>query len=91
MIPPRFKHQEETVIRLKDAPILLDSSDPGTGKTRSQLDAFANSTGEKAGLVIAPKNLLQAAWEQDCKEFTPHIRTSIAYAKNREKAFNPNR
>ena len=88
IIPPRFIHQEATVKRLAGAPILLDSSDPGTGKTRSQLDAFAASSGEKAALVIAPKNLLQAAWNLDVQEFTPHIRTSLAYAYNREKAFN---
>jgi SNF2 family DNA or RNA helicase len=70
-------------------PRVLDASDPGTGKTRVQIDLCTarRFAGGKAVLVIAPKSLLRSAWENDFKKFSPSIVTSVATAANREKAF----
>lgn len=87
--PPPFKHQSVSVGFMLKNPRVLDSSDPGTGKTRVQIDLFAKrfaKTG-KCALIIAPKSLLRSAWQDDFKKFAPHIRTSVATAANREKAF----
>lgn len=71
-------------------PRVLDASDPGTGKTRVQIELFAarRATGGGAALVIAPKSLLRSAWEDDFKKFAPHINVSVAPADKREAAFN---
>lgn len=58
-----------------------------TGKTRAHLDAFNNRPGHKRALVLAPLSILETAWWADAVTFTPNLRLSIAYAKNREKAF----
>jgi SNF2 family DNA or RNA helicase len=65
-------------------------SDPGTGKTRAHLEAFANTRRNGGGpaLVFAPKSILQPAWGDDIEKFTPHLRYSIATASNRQKAFS---
>lgn len=72
-----------------DRPAVLDASDPGTGKTRVQIDLCAarKAAGCKATLVIAPKSLLRSAWQDDFRRFAPHITTSVATATNRDKAF----
>lgn len=68
---------------------VLDSSDPGTGKTRVQIELFnaRRRRGGGAALIIAPKSLLRSAWQDDFEKFAPHIRTVIAPAEKREKAF----
>jgi SNF2 family DNA or RNA helicase len=88
-IPPRFKNQDETLARIiaPGSTMLFDTSDPGTGKTRSQLDGIMAGSGNRSTLVIAPKNLLQAAWGNDIDKFTPDLTYSIAQARNREKMF----
>lgn len=83
---PLWAHQKRTLARAKRMPRLFDTSDPGTGKTRAHLEAFASRKGKKA-LVIAPKSLLESAWQNDAAEYTPHLRVSIAYAENRAEAF----
>ena len=71
-------------------PRVLDGSDPGTGKTRVQIELFAarRAAGGGAALVIAPKSLLRSAWEDDFKKFAPQIKVSVAPADKREQAFN---
>lgn len=88
-IPPRFAHQEQTFQRQLNTDCLFDTSDPGTGKTRVQLDAFEEhrKNGGKCGLVLAPKSLLYPAWVEDAKKFTPNLKISVATAPNREKYF----
>lgn len=88
-IPKPFEHQTYTTQRILDDRFILNASDAGTGKTRGTLDAldvFCRETGN-AALVLAPKSILQAAWQEDAKKFTPALQTSIAYAHNRKKAF----
>lgn len=67
---------------------VLDTSDPGTGKTFVQIMAWvaAMKKGE-AMLVLAPKSLLDTAWAADIEKFAPHLRVSVARAENREEAF----
>jgi len=84
-----FKHQTESLNRFLTIPRGLDLSDAGTGKTRVQIDLFATrrAKGGKCALILAPKSLLETAWVDDIEKFAPHLRTSVAYASNRDKAF----
>ena len=64
-------------------------SDAGTGKTRAWLEVLRarfKQLGGKA-LVLAPKSILKNAWGDDIRKFTPELTYSIAYASNRQKAF----
>lgn len=84
-VPPLFNHQKKSVKFYRENDRVFDSSDPGTGKTRVALEAI-QASGDTT-LVIAPKSLLRSAWEEDAKLFTPDLKTSIAFAANRHKAF----
>lgn len=86
---PLFEHQEESVEYIRTHERTFDASDPGTGKTRVAIEAFArrrHNGGGKA-LVLAPKSLLRAAWEHDIVRFTPTLKASIAFAECRDIAF----
>lgn len=88
--PPLYKHQEFSVARMDETPILFDMSDPGTGKTRVQIEAFVKrrrKRGKKA-LILATKSLLDAAWRHDFQTFAPNMVVSIAYASNRKQALS---
>lgn len=87
---PRFKHQAVSMKRLKASPIIFDTSDPGTGKTRSEVEDFAirRRAGGKCMLVLATKSLLDPAWAADFAKFAPDMKVSLAYAANRQKAFD---
>jgi len=84
-----FKHQTKTLDRFRTIPQGLDLSDAGTGKTRVQIDLFAEryAVSGKCALILGPKSLLETAWDDDITKFAPHLETSIAYASNRETAF----
>lgn len=90
-VPPPFAHQLETVKVLLRENATLDASDPGTAKTRGHLEAWAHRRREDGGkclLVLAPKSILQSAWGNDIDKFFPEEFTySVAYATNREAAF----
>jgi SNF2 family DNA or RNA helicase len=90
--PPLFNHQRVSIDFLKDRARTYDASDPGTGKTRVAIEAFAARRLNNAGcaLVLAPKSLLRAAWQDDFEKFAPLLTTSVATATNREKAFAEN-
>jgi SNF2 family DNA or RNA helicase len=89
MLKP-FKHQAESVKRFEKIPCGLDYSDAGTGKTRIQIDLFSprRRAGGGRALILAPKTLLEAAWIADFEKFAPDMKCVVAYARNREKAFN---
>jgi len=63
-----------------------------TGKTRAHLEAFAKRRRKGGGclLVIAPKSLLETAWQDDAAEFVPDMNSVAAYVENREEAFQLN-
>jgi len=90
-VKPLYEHQQQTVDFLADNPRALITSDPGTGKTRSVLEHYAQvkKSDPKTGrmLVLAPLSILKPSWADDIAEFTPQISAVVAYAKNREKAF----
>jgi SNF2 family DNA or RNA helicase len=83
--PPPYEHQTDTTQFIINNPRCFITSDPGTGKTRSVLDAHVplNCT----TLVFAPLSILEAAWVDDIKKFQPTINCGVAYAKNRKKIF----
>lgn len=81
-----FEHQATTTQFILDNPRVLITSDPGTGKTRSVLDAYAQRREGKL-LVLAPLSILAASWGDDCSKFQPGLTYSIAYARNRVEAF----
>jgi len=87
MIPAPFKHQEETSQFIVEHPSTFITSDPGTGKTRSVLDALTSIEGRT--LVLAPKSILQPSWGEDIKTFTPNLSYAIASAPDtaRKAAF----
>lgn len=86
---PLYEHQLTSVNVFKTRPIGLDASDPGTGKTRVQIELFASrrSRGGGCALIIAPKSLLRSAWEEDIRKFAPHLKTSVCPAAGRERRF----
>ena len=84
MLEP-FEHQKTTTDFINITPRCLITSDPGTGKTRSVLDAIVNH--DARTLVIAPLSILESSWVDDIKKFQPQLTYSVAFAKNRAKAF----
>jgi len=80
-----FEHQKVTTDFINRNSRCLITSDPGTGKTRSVLDALVGR--EQRTLVLAPLSILEASWGDDILKFTPDLTYAVAYAKNREKAF----
>jgi SNF2-related domain len=84
-----FAHQSRSLAFLADKAECFDMSEPGTGKTYVHLKSFArrHAASRKSGLVLATKSLLEAAWAEDARKFTPEIRVSVAWAKNRQEAF----
>lgn len=87
--PPCFKHQIASVKFMGTRQRVLDASDPGTGKTRVQIEHFMarRNRGGKAALVIAPKSLLRSAWQDDFKKFAPGVKAVVATADKRQQAF----
>ncbi len=88
-VPPLYKHQEGDIETELANDRVLDTSDPGTGKTRTRLEVFAKRRVKGAGcmLAIVPKSAIHSTWANDCRKFTPWLTTSEAYAENREEAF----
>lgn len=87
--PPLFKHQIDSVKFMSTRSRVLDSSAPGLGKSRVQIELFAarRKRGGGAALIIAPKSLLRSAWQDDFQKFAPEIQTIVAPAEKREQAF----
>jgi SNF2 family DNA or RNA helicase len=87
-VKPRWKHQAESLDFFDRSPIGFDNSDPGTGKTRVQVESYANrSKSRRRMLVLCPKTLMRPAWGADIERFAPRLTASFADADNREEAF----
>ena len=50
---PLFAHQKESVSFLKKSDIVFDTSDPGTGKTRVEVEDFAARRRRGSGQQVA--------------------------------------
>jgi SNF2 family DNA or RNA helicase len=88
--PPLFDHQSETIDFAANVLTVFDTSDPGTGKTRSWIEvilADIESDPSRKFVVFAPKSILEPAWGADLIKFAPQLSYSIANANNRKKAF----
>lgn len=84
---PLWPHQQQTLKFLAGAPRSLDTSDPGTGKTRAHIENYAKRASRKRLLVVCPKTLMTSAWGADIEKFAPHLTVSFAFAANRDEAF----
>ena len=84
--PALYKHQRVTSDFIAANERVIVTSDPGTGKTRSVLQAYTENKDGKM-LVIAPLSILQPSWGDDIDYFNPELKYAVAYAKNREKMF----
>lgn len=89
-IPPLFPDQKRDVKMELDAGRVFDASEPGTGKTRKRIEVFTKRrvAGGGCALVFAPKSLLRSAWEADARKYAAWMKTSVAYAENRQEAFD---
>lgn len=88
---PRMPHQTTTFEALKKHDHFLDFSDPGTGKTRSQIDMIAERRKDpeyKSTLVICPKSLMYSTWVCEIEKWQPHLTCITAPAVKREVAFD---
>jgi len=88
-IPPLFKAQQEFVnFCLQHEPQrILNTSDPGTGKTRASLTAWFASPGKRRLLVAAPLSILGAAWKADIfKYFPDNTGVAIAHGSAQKRA-----
>ena len=56
---PLFTHQKESVSFLKKSDIVFDTSDPGTGKTRVEVEDFA-ARRRRGGAWVAAWPVVQA-------------------------------
>lgn len=91
MILPPFAHQKVTSQFLVDHPRTIVTSDPGTGKTRSVADAYAQlkAANPDCGrlLVVAPLSILEVSWADDLKKFQPGLTFGFCTAGDREDGF----
>jgi SNF2 family DNA or RNA helicase len=85
----RYEHQNVSVNFIRSTPIVLDASDPGTGKTRVVVETFAERRMRGGGklLVVAPRTILRVAWKNEFYKFAPHLIVEIASAERRLEAF----
>ena len=91
MIPPLFKAQQDFVdFCLSHSPQrILNTSDPGTGKTRGSLEAWYRTPGRQRLVVVAPLSILGPAWRNDAAQYFPEIGAVIAHGspEKRRDAF----
>lgn len=86
---PLFSHQKDDIAFELARDRVYDTSDAGTGKTRTRLEVYAKRRALGAGcaLVIGPKNVMRSAWEADCKRYTPWLTLVCCYAETRDQDF----
>lgn len=86
---PLFAHQKDDIQFELARDRVFDTSDAGTGKTRTRLEVYSKrrAQGAKCALVIAPKNILRSAWDIDCRRYTPWLVMTCCKAETREKDF----
>jgi len=85
--PPLYAHQIEDVAHILKNPKTLNFSSPGTGKTRTCIEAIRARKNEGRTLVLCPKSIMRPAWGNDLDRFAPEISYSIADASHRAEGF----
>lgn len=85
--PPLLKHQERDVQFSLNTPIVFNTSDPGTGKTRTTIETVIRRADPGRVLVLCPKSIMQPAWGNDLEKFS-NFTYAIASADKRQKAFD---
>lgn len=90
-MPDIYAHQEAMANKANNSDVVLNTSDPGTGKTYGTLLGFLKR--KRAGkaqraLVVAPLTILEPSWGADIRNFTT-LTYSIAHGspRKRELAF----
>lgn len=83
-------HQKQSLAHNDKTDIVFDCSAPGTGKTAVRLWAFLkrHKTYKHKMLVLCPRTIMRAVWENSAHEIAPNLRVAVADAKSR-KAINP--
>lgn len=84
---PLWPHQQQSLEFFQTTKIGFDNSDPGTGKTRVQLEHYARRRPRGRLLILCTKTLMESAWATDIQKYTPKLTFALATAANREKAF----
>ncbi|BAU16353.1 hypothetical protein FDH89_gp25 [Pseudomonas phage phiR18] len=84
-------HQKKTLKKRGETSILLDLSEPGTGKSVAHATHFVEhrKAGGGAGLIVAPLSLIDTVWPHEVGLVDPDVDISVAFANNRAKAFQP--
>lgn len=87
--PLFWNHQQQSYTLFSKTPRGMDFSDPGTGKTAVQACLYNLRPKQARGrlLVLCPKTLMVSAWAVDLEKFAPTLTVSLAYADQREEAF----
>lgn len=86
-VPKAWPHQEATKRFGQKTNRILDTSDPGVGKTRAHVELFAERNTGKRCLVVCPKTLMRSAWGNDIARFVPKLTVAFADADTRTEAF----
>lgn len=87
-LPPLFNHQSVTVEHLVLNDRSFDLSDPGTGKTRSHLEAFSRRKAAGSAhkmVVLGTLSILETAWAADVGKWTPHLTCAVVYSPKRKR------
>lgn len=72
----------------RPVPRILNLSGCGTGKTLGTIHTIKTNWPGARVLVLAPLSILKPAWAKDIAFGWPETTVAVAYASNREKAFN---
>lgn len=87
MIPDLWEHQARDIQRYVSSDLsLFNTSDPGTGKTRTIIEVIRRR--KIPTLILAPKSILRCAWGNDFDHYAPEIQYTIATADNRAEAMS---
>lgn len=78
-----FKHQTAAMTKARFGNLAL-FHDCGTGKTVTALQIIRHwkLKGERPALVVCPLSIIEAAWKEDCKKFTPELSIVSLWAKD---------
>jgi SNF2 family DNA or RNA helicase len=87
-VPPLFAHQVRDVEFYLQQPAVFNTSDAGTGKSRTIIESIRRLKLNKRVLVVAPKSILVPAWGNDLDKFGPELSYSVATAEQRKKAYD---